>query len=216
MRCETCGKEIAEDSSYCPYCFRRFGETGQTGGSSADRDFGIQLNLATALWKDNLGDLVIFTLVFTLVGWLPIVNAAFIAGYIRGLQSLTRGVKPKAGDIFKAWDCFGNTLAYCLILLAAVIVAGFIPFFGPVAQFAVTLFGTPGLYHVVDRDTNAIEAIKWSINSVQKHFAPWLLSVLVGGILGSIGLIVLLAGVIVTLPWGTLLIIQQYEKVKGE
>lgn len=216
MRCETCGKEIAEHSTYCPYCFRRIGEAEPAGGSTADRDFGIQLNLATTLWKDNLGDVVVFTLVFTLVGWLPIVNAAFIAGYIRGLQSLTRGVKPRTGDIFRAWDCFGNTLAYCLILLAAVIVAGFIPFFGPVAQFAVTLFGTPGLYHVVDRDINAIEALKWSINSVQKHFVPWLLSVLVGGILGSIGLIALLVGVIVTLPWGTLLIIQQYEKVKGE
>ncbi len=216
MKCESCGKELAEGSTYCPYCFRQIAGPEPAAWSSADRDFGMQLSLATSLWKDNLGDVIVFTLVFTLVGWIPLVNAAFIAGYIRGLQSLTRGVKPRSADIFKAWDCFGNTLAYCLILFAAVIVAGCIPFFGPVAQFAVTLFGTPGLYHVVDRDINAIEAIKWSINSVQKHFLPWLLSVLVGGILGSIGLIAFLVGVIVTLPWGTLIIIQQYEKVKGE
>ncbi len=182
----------------------------------AEEDFGVQFNRATALWKDNLGDLVLFTLVFMLVGWVPVLNAAFIAGYIRGLLSLTRGGKPKTGDIFSAWDCFGNTLGYCLILLAAVIAAGFIPFFGPVAQFAVAVFGTPGLYPVIDRNMNAIDAVKWSIASAQRHFLPWLLVVLVGGVLGSLGLIVFLVGVIITLPWGTLLIIQQYEVVKGE
>ncbi len=216
MRCESCGKELAEGSSYCPYCFRRMGEPAPEDWASVDKDFGIQLSAATRLWKDNLGDIVIFTLAFTLVGWIPLVNAAFIAGYTRGLLSLTRGVKPRTGDIFTAWNFFGNTLAYCLILLVAVIVAGFIPFFGRVAQFAVALFGTPGLYHVVDRDVNAIDGITWSIRSVQKHFLPWLLSVLVGGILGSVGLIAFLVGVIVTLPWGILVIIQQYERVKGE
>jgi hypothetical protein len=216
MRCESCGREVAEGSSFCPYCFRQLAKPGPAGSSFADEDFGIHFSRATTLWKDNLGDLVLFTLAFTLVGWIPIVNAAFIAGYIRGLLSLTRGGKPKSGDIFSAWDCFGNTLAYCLLLLIAVIVAGFIPFFGPAAQFAVTIFGTPGLYHVVDRNMNAIEAIKWSVMSVQRHFIPWLLTVLAGGILSSIGLIAFLVGVIVTLPWGTLLIIQQYERVKGE
>jgi uncharacterized membrane protein len=88
-----------------------------------------------------------------------------------------------------------------LILLGAVIVATFIPFFGPVAQFAVCLFGTPGFYAVVDRNMNAIDALKWSIATVQRHFLPWLLAVLVGGVIGSFGLIVFIIGIIVTLPW---------------
>lgn len=216
MKCDFCGKEVAEGSSFCPYCFKQLAGQEPAGPSPAGQDFGVQVSRATTLWKDNLGDLVIFTLVFTLVGWIPIVNAAFIAGYIRGLLFLTRGEKLKTSCIFSAWDCFGNALAYCLILLAAIIIASIIPFFGPAAQFAVTVFGTPGLYHVVDRNMNAIDGVKWSIGSVQRHFIPWLLIILVGGILGSIGLIALLVGVIVTLPWGTLIIIQLYERVKGE
>lgn len=216
MKCESCGKEIAEGSSTCPFCFSRMAGPEPARAASVDEDFGTQVSRATSIWKDNLGDLVLFTLVFALVGWIPIVNAAFIAGYIRGLLFLTRGGKPKAHDIFSAWDCFGNALAYCLILLAAVIIASVIPFFGPAAQFAVTVFGTPGLYRVIDRNMNAIDAVKWSICSVQRHFIPWLLTVLVGGILGSIGLIALLVGVIVTLPWGTLIVIQQYERVREE
>jgi len=216
MKCDACGKEVAEGSTSCPYCFRQITGPPARVTAAAEEDFGAQFNRAMTLWKDNLGDLVLFTLVFMLVGWIPILNAAFFAGYTRGLLSLNRGVKPKNGDIFSAWDCFGNALGYCLLLLAAVIVAGFIPFFGPVAQFAVSLFGTPGFYAVVDRNMNVINALKWSIATVQRHFLPWLLAVLVGGVIGSFGLIVFIIGIIVTLPWGGLLIIQQYERVKGE
>ncbi len=216
MKCESCGKEVTEGSSYCPYCFRQMEKPGASRPTFTDEDFSIHFNRATTLWKDNIGNLTLFTLVFSLVGLIPIVNAAFIAGYIRGLQSLSRGGKPRPADIFSAWDCFGNTFAYCLILFIAMILACIIPFFGPAAQFAVAILGTPGLYYVVDRNKNAVEAVRWSIGSVQRHFFPWLLIVLVGGILGSIGLAALLIGVFVTLPWGTLLIIQQYESVKEE
>jgi hypothetical protein len=216
MKCQSCGKEITERSEFCPHCFARVAGSSSIGAAHFDEDFGILFNRATELWKDNLGDLVLFSLVFILVGWIPIVNAAFFAGYARGLLSLSRGGKLKNGDIFSAWDCFGNTLAYGIIFLAIIIAAGFIPFFGHIAQFAVLIFGTPGLYPVVDRNMNAIDAIKWSIATVQHHFIVWLIVVLVGGVLSSIGMAAFFVGVIVTLPWGTLLLIQQYERVKNE
>ena len=215
MRCESCGKELAEGSSACPYCFGQLAKT-PTGPKAGNEDFGRQFDRATTLWKNNLGDLVLFTLVFLLVGWIPLLNAAFFAGYSRGLITLSRGGKIKTGDIFSAWDCFGNALAYCLLLLAAVIVATFVPFFGPVAQFAVTVFGAPGFYAVIDQNMNAIDAVKWGVTSVQRHFLPWLLVILVGGVISSLGLVAFVIGVIITLPWGALLAVQQYEVVKGE
>ncbi|HLA04442.1 MAG TPA: hypothetical protein VJZ16_00525, partial [Syntrophales bacterium] len=139
-----------------------------------------------------------------------------IAGYTRGLLSLTRGGKLKNSDIFSAWDCFGNTLGYGIIFIATMLVTGFVPFFGQIAQLLVIIFGTPGFYPVIDRNMNAIDAIKWSIATVQRHFVPWVLAVLVGGILGSLGVLVLFVGIIVTLPFGTLLVIQQYEIYKNE
>ncbi len=216
MNCPSCGKDLAEGSISCPYCFKQFAPPARGGTALADGDFGVQFNRATTLWKENLGDLALFTLVFILVGWIPIVNAGFFAGYTRGLISLTRGGKPKTGDIFSSWDCFGNTLVYGLIFIAAIIVASFIPFIGPVVHFAVVIFGVPGFYPVIDRNMNAIEAIKWSISTVQRHFLPWLLAVLVGGVLASIGALALVVGIIFTYPWGALLVIQQYEVRKGD
>ncbi len=216
MQCPSCAKEIAEGSVSCPYCFKQFATAARGGATLAEDDFSVQFNRATTLWKENLGNLAVFTLVFMLVGWIPIVNAGFCAGYVRGLISLTRGRKPEVGDIFSAWDCFANTLIYGIIFIVAMIVGGLIPFIGPVIHFAVIIFGVPGFYPVIDRNMNAIEAIKWSIATVQRHFVPWLLAVLVGGVLGSIGAIALLVGIIFTYPWGALLVIQQYELRKDE
>jgi hypothetical protein len=216
MKCGSCGKEIAEGSTTCPFCFAQTENARQPVSAFVDREFADRFNRATTLWKDNLGNLILFTLVFALVGWIPIINAAFFAGYSRGLIKLTRGGKAKAADIFSAWDCFGNALAYCLILLAAVIVSVFIPVIGPVAQFVVTIFGAPGFFQVIDGKMNALDALMWSVSTVQRHILPWLLTVIVSGILSSIGMVAMLVGILITLPWGALLLIQQYEAVKGE
>lgn len=218
MRCESCGKEIMEGSSFCPFCFRKVSPAGPDLGPvppplpPTGEDFGTLFNRATSLWKDNLGELVVFTLVFVLVGWIPIVNVAFLAGYLRGLMKLNRGGKPEPSLLFSAWDCFGNAFVYALLFFIALIAAGHVPFFGRLAQCAVTVLGTPGFYRVVDRNAKAIDAMHWGFSTIQRHPAPWLLAVLVGGLLGSSGMIALFIGIIITLPWGTLLIIQQYEK----
>jgi hypothetical protein len=232
MKCESCGNKVVEGSSFCPFCFRKLSSTGSGSGTGpgpgpgpapapgpsvrSDEDFGAIFNRATNLWKDNLGDLVVFTLVFVLVGWIPIVNVAFFAGYVRGLMKLKRGGKPEPGEIFTAWDCFGNALVYAILFFIAMIAAGFVPFFRHLAQCAVAILATPGFYRVIERNMNAVDAVKWSFATIQRHPVPWLLAVLVGGLLGSSGMIALFVGIIITLPWGTLLIIQQYEEVRDE
>lgn len=216
MQCPSCGKEIADGSVSCPFCFKQF--AGPSGRSSAlpDDEFSVLFSRATTLWKENLGDLALLTLVFMLVGWIPIANAGFAAGYVRSLISLSRGGKPKVGDIFSAWDCFANVLIYGIIFIVLMIVASFIPFIGIFLHFAVVIFGVPGFYPIIDRNMNAIDAIKWSVATVRGHFVSWLLAVLVGGLLGSVGAIALLVGIIFTYPWGALIVIQQYELRKDD
>jgi hypothetical protein len=216
MKCQACGKEVPDGSTSCPFCFRQLSTPAAGKAGQGNDDFGELFNRSLALWKDNLGDLVLFSLVFMLVGWIPIVNAAFFAGYTRGLLSLSRGGKLKNSDIFSAWDCFGNTLGYGILFIAVTIIAGFIPFFGQLAQLIIIIFGTPGFYPIIDRNMNAIDAIKWSIATVQRHFVAWVLVILVGGILGSLGMLVFFVGIVVTLPFGPLLVIQQYEIFKNE
>jgi len=167
------------------------------------------------LWKANLADLVILTLVFMLVVWIPIANIAFIAGYTRSLMKVARGQgRPQVGDLFNAWDCFGNLLLYFILNLIAVVILHFVPFLGTFAAMAFGFIVAPGLYAIIDNKYGAMDAYKWSLESIQADFVNWLLAYLVGNVVACAGLIVLFVGVIVTAPFGTLIYIHQYERVK--
>jgi uncharacterized membrane protein len=98
--------------------------------------------------------------------------------------------------------------------MIAVIVLNVVPFLG---QLAAVVFGfavTPGIYAIIDNKRGAVDALKWSVETVRAHPVPWLLAYLVGNIVSCAGLIALFIGVILTAPLGALINIIQYERVR--
>src|SRR6185369_6822295 len=175
-------------------------------------DFSVLFGNAVRIWKENLADLVILTLVFMLVVWIPIVNLGFIAGYTRSLLKVARGEgKAAVGDIFGAWDCFGNLLVFFLINVIIAIVLHFIPFFGAVASLVLGFVTVPAGYLIIDKGRSAIDAYKWCLESIRADFVNWLLAYMVGTMIVCAGVVLFVIGVILTLPLGQLIIIQQYE-----
>jgi hypothetical protein len=177
--------------------------------------FGAIFSAATTIWKDNIGGLAVISLVFLLVAWIPIVNIAFLAGYIRALTKTIRGEKPTVGDIFAAWDCFGQMLVYVIIIVVVSFILGFIPILGTIAAIAISFIVVPGVYPIVDQGMTAMDAFKWSYAAFKQDIANWILVILLGGFLSGIGVLALGIGLILTLPWGYLLFVQQYEKQKN-
>ncbi len=218
MQCPFCKAQVPNGSATCPQC-------GTAVASQPTEDFGAAFSNATNLWKDNLGDLILPSLVFCLVAWVPIANIGFIAGYNRSLLAFKRtGKKPEVGDIFNSWDCFVNLLLYLLIPFGAFVVLFIISsimgkligilgaLFGFVLMLAIPVAAlalSPGLYTVIDKNIAPMDALKWSIRTVQKDPVNWLLTVLIGGIIGSLF-------AIITLPWGQLIVISQYEARKDD
>jgi uncharacterized membrane protein len=179
---------------------------------AAPDDFGDLITRSARLWKENLGDLVLLSLVFLLVVWIPIANIGFIAGYTRAILSVARGGKARVGDIFGSWDCFGDLFLYLLIVLAAQFVLNHLPFIGQVAGFIISIVVTPGMYAIIDRRMKFMDAFRWSFQVIQRDFVNWLLAVLVGGIFSGCGALLLGIGIIITLAWGSLLVALQYDK----
>jgi hypothetical protein len=211
MQCPFCKAQVPSGSAKCPQCSTLLPASLQVTAG----DFGASFSNATTIWKDNLGDLVLLTLVFCLVAWVPIANVGFIAGYTRSLLKVFRCQgKASISDIFNAWDCFGNLLVYLVLYLVVVVLLSFIPFLGTLAVFALYFIAAPGILAIIDKNLGAIDAFKWSLATIQKDAVNWLLAILVGGMLGSAGAIALGIGIIITLPWGQLLLISQYEAHK--
>lgn len=170
---------------------------------------------ASLKWKDQLGPLAVITLVMILVCWIPFANIAFLAGYLRALLKTLRGEKASVGDLFSAWDCFAQMLVYVIIVLAAVLILGYLPIIGAIAGILISIVVSPGLYAVVDKKMGAIDALKWSFDTVKRDMFTWALVVILGGILATTGAAVFGIGLILTVPWGNLAIALLYERNKN-
>lgn len=179
---------------------------------AATDDFGDLITSSARLWKENLSDLVLLSLVFLVVVWIPVANVGFVAGYTRAILAVARGGKARVGAIFDSWDCFGDLFLYLIIVLAAQFVLNHLPFFGQVAGLILSIVAAPGMYAIIDRQMKFMDAFRWSFQVVQGDFVNWLLAVLVGGIFSGCGALLFGIGIIITLPWGSLLVALQYDK----
>src|SRR5512133_606056 len=215
MQCPYCKEEVHDEAIKCKHCGSTIGHLPPLHTAAAGQaDFGELFITSLNLWKSNLMDLVILTLVFMVVVWIPFANIGFIAGYTRSLMRLVRGQgRPQIGDLFNAWDCFGNLLLYFILNLIVAVILHFVPIVGSLASIAFGFMVTPGLYAIIDNRCGAMDAYKWSFESIQADFVNWLLAYLVGNVVACAGLIVLFIGIIVTAPFGALITLHQYERV---
>ncbi len=215
MQCPFCKEEIIDGALKCKHCGSTLDGAAPHLATAGLNDFGAMFSRVADIWKANLGDLVVLTLVFMLVVWIPIANIGFIAGYTRSLLKVARGQgKAQVGDIFNAWDCFGNLFVYLLITLIISIVLHFVPVLGTIVSLALGFVVLPGAFLVIDKGRGAIDAFKWSFETIQVDFGNWLLAYIIGNLIICAGLVALFIGVILTAPLGQLIFIQQYERVK--
>ncbi|BBA71860.1 zinc ribbon domain-containing protein [Geobacter sulfurreducens] len=175
-------------------------------------DFGGLVTRATRLWTGNFGNLLVLSLVFSLVAWIPVANIGFLAGYIRAVLKVARGGKAEPGDIFRAWDCFGDLFVYLLLVVVAMFALNHVPVIGQVAGFVLSVVVAPGMYGIIDRRMKFMDAFRWSLETIRGDLAGWILAVLVGSIFTAVGALLLGIGIIITLGWGSLVMALQYDK----
>ncbi|MBP9217970.1 MAG: zinc ribbon domain-containing protein [Sterolibacterium sp.] len=221
MQCPHCQAEVTEHVVQCPQCGAKLVATPAkvpapaAGGASYQSNFGDQFNASLIIWKMNLGDLAVLTLVLMLVGWIPIANIGFFAGYARAILKVMRGEgRAEVGDLFNAWDCFGNLLIYAIIVVIAAAIVGVVPVLGALASAAIGFAALPGFYLIIDRRSDFTEAIKWAIATIQARPVDWFLSYIVGMIISWVGMLLFFIGVILTAPLGALVLSQQYDSSK--
>ena len=216
MQCPYCMEVVNDGAIKCKHCGSTLPGPPLVLPPQA-ADFAAIFTSTLNLWKNNLTDLIVLTLVFLLVCWIPVANIGFIAGYVRSLTKVSRGEgRAQVGDLFGAWDCFGSLFAYLLLYLVAAVILHFVPVIGTLASLILGFLVAPGFFAIIDRKFATISAFTWCIETIQADLANWLLAYLVGNVIFFSGIVVLFIGIILTAPLGQLIFIQQYERMKPD
>ena len=101
MQCPYCKEEIIDGAIKCKHCGSTIDGTGGVDRPSGANEIGAMFGRGLDIWKANLGDLAVLTLVFMLVVWVPVVNIGFVAGYSRSLLKDLPGIKVEMNDTLK-------------------------------------------------------------------------------------------------------------------
>ncbi|MEM7392235.1 MAG: hypothetical protein AAF492_07785, partial [Verrucomicrobiota bacterium] len=144
-----------------------------------------------------------------------------IAGLIMIILRLLDGdaEKPQIGDVFKGFDVFLNSFLFCLIwgIIAIVgsLILSFVPLLPTIFSLVVGTFPVFGIYIVAEKNEKFWPASEQSIEVVKTNFFPFLGLVLIASILGSIGGILCLIPVLITIPLQYCILGVAYREVYG-
>ena len=177
-----------------------------------DVKFGEWIQKGFDLYKNNLGTLILVSLLALVISVLTIgvLGGPMAVGAILVTLGLLdkKTPPPQIGDLFKGFNYFVNSLLFILTYIVVSFVVGFIlalipclgAILGTLAGFVLQTLAMFALFNIADRNMDFIQATKESINVVSTNFWPFFGLSVVASILSSLGAIACGIGVIVTAP----------------
>lgn len=160
----------------------------------------------------------------TLIITLPVITVAYLlsSGLVRATLAIADGQKPEISQALTPHNP-PKTIVYALIVgtISAVLsaVLGLIPFFGGVLDLAASLVVgvllSFGLYFLVDKNLEPIDAIKASIDLVTKNVGPAIIFYLLAVLAAFLGFLACCIGILVGAPVAALIYTFGYRKLTG-
>ncbi len=149
-----------------------------------ERGEPVSLRHALGAWRHNGGQIAAFGMILMLVfvAWIRLATLVFALVY--------QGLTP-------TWESFINVVflqpSSFPLLLASVVMGGLLA----VAVFAISVLSVPLL---MDTTTNALDAVRFSVQAVRRNPRPMLLWAAIIGAFTAVGLMTFLLGLLVALP----------------
>ncbi|WP_152667225.1 hypothetical protein [Cellulomonas sp. FA1] len=141
-----------------------------------------------------------------------LLGSLFSAAVIGTALKVTAGRPVSLADMFD-FSHVAQVFVLGLLLAVANGVLTFIPFFGALAQIAITYFVFFGYHLIVDRNLGAIDAIRESVQLQTRNVGSSVLVVLVAIAIVVVGIIACFVGVLVAGPVAALFSAYAYRRV---
>ncbi|MBZ5580232.1 MAG: zinc-ribbon domain-containing protein [Acidobacteriia bacterium] len=222
MFCHHCGAQVDAGSQFCRSCGKPLaGPPGPSAAAplppwtpparvhaSAGHWLGAGWNLVMA----DLGTYVLLALLFFVLGTVPLIGGALIAGFhIYTMKKLT-GRNPDIGDFFKGFNFFIATLVASILI-------GLFTFLGTLALIIPGLV-IAAMYKftylfIVDKRMDFWQAMQASHAVVRQDYFGFTMFLILAFLVNVLGFCCLLVGLLVTVPMTFAAVTIAYKELVG-
>lgn len=167
--------------------------------------------LFSAAWEKlmpQLGQAILWTLVFAvgeaILGGLCIIIIGIVilpvwlAGYMEVMKKIFHGGTPEFGDFLTHMNKLGNLFVALLLVGLGTAIGTFCLV---IPGIALAILWSMTFFLIIDRDMDAVSAMKASFNRIKEEFWMMLALIIVVGIVNAIGSVFLGVGVLLTMPF---------------
>jgi hypothetical protein len=226
MFCHGCGTQVADDVRFCPNCGRALGQAppapgppfGNVPPAAWTARVGIRaqpgrwISAGWTLVQADLGNYLVASLVFWLLGGVPFIQGALIAGFHVFTMKKLMGRRADVGDLFKGFNFFVATLVASILI-------GLFTFCGTL------LLIIPGLViaamykftylFIVDKRMDFWPAMQASHAVVSSDYLGFTLFLVLLFLVNVLGFLCLIVGLLVSIPVTFAAITIAYQEIVG-
>lgn len=221
MFCHRCGAQVGEGGQFCPSCGQPVSAAGALSASAPSTwipPVGVQAQTGrwlSAGWqvvKNDLGNYLLVSLVFTLLNGVPFIQGALIAGFHIYTAKKLLGRPAEFADLFKGFNFFIPTLVASLLI-------GLFTFLGTLAcvipgLVIAAMYKFTYLF-IIDKQMDFWPAMQASHAIAKQDYFGFTMFLLGAVLVNILGFLCCIVGLFVTIPVTFAAITIAYQEIVG-
>jgi uncharacterized membrane protein len=223
MFCHHCGTQVGPGVQYCPNCGQLL-PASSIAGEAANPSIAwtpqTTMGAAGSRWlgegwavvRANFGNYMVISLLFFVLGSVPLIQGALIAGFHIYTMKKVMGRSAEIGDFFKGFNFFVPTLVASLLI-------GIFTFLGTLA-FIIPGLVIAAMYKftylfIIDKRMDFWPAMKASHAIVRNDYFGFTMFLILAFLVNVLGFLCFLVGLLVTVPLTFAAITVAYKELVG-
>ncbi len=220
MFCHHCGTQVGEGAQFCPSCGQPVAAGALAASAPSTWIPPVGVRCQTGRWlgagweivKNDIGNYLLVSLVFTVLNGVPFIQGALIAGFHIYTAKKLLGRQAEFADLFKGFNFFIPTLVASLLI-------GLFTFLGSLACIIPGLV-IAAMYKftylfIIDKRMDFWPAMQASHSIVKQDYFGFTMFLLAAALVNLLGVLCCLVGLFVTIPMTFAAITIAYREIVG-
>jgi uncharacterized membrane protein len=205
MFCHHCGAQVSDTTQFCTNCGQPLTAAASVSTAPAAWTPPTRVQVTAGRWigqgwdlvKADLGTYILIALLYFMLGSVPLINGALIAGFHIFTMKKLMGRNAELGDLFQGFNFFLHAL------LASIVIAVFV-FLGTLCLIIPGLI-IAAMYKftflfIVDKRMDFWQAMKASHAVVRNDYFGFTMFLILAFLVNVLGCLCLFVGLFVTIP----------------